>query len=124
MNLSCAIADKNDIDDSGRRADQPEYPVKAIREAILNAMVHRDYSVYTDSRPIQIEMYRDRIEIANPGGLYGKIPIDSLGKARPETRNVILANILELLKVTENRYSGIPTMRTECMHAGMSMPDF
>lgn len=76
---------KTIIDDSGRRADQPEYPVKAIREAILNAMVHRDYSVYTDSRPIQIEMYRDRIEIANPGGLYGKIPIDSLGKARPET---------------------------------------
>lgn len=115
---------KTIIDDSGRRADQPEYPVKAIREAILNAMVHRDYSVYTDSRPIQIEMYRDRIEIANPGGLYGKIPIDSLGKARPETRNVILANILELLKVTENRYSGIPTMRTECMYAGMSMPVF
>lgn len=42
----------------------------------------------------------------------------------PETRNAVLANILELLKVTENRYSGIPTMRTECLNAGLPAPIF
>ncbi len=71
-----------------------------------------------------MEMYRDRIEIANSGGLYGKITIDALGRAHPETRNVVLANILELLKVTENRYSGIPTMRTEMRKAGLPEPVF
>lgn len=67
------------IDDNEHRVDKPEYPVKAVREAILNALVHRDYSVHTENVPIRIEMYRDRMEIINSGGLYGKISIDALG---------------------------------------------
>ena len=85
---------------------------------------HRDYSVHTENVPIRIEMYRDRMEIANSGGLYGKITVDSLGKVRPETRNAALANMLELLKVTENRYSGIPTIRRACKDAGLPAPIF
>lgn len=115
---------KTIIDDNGRRVDKPEYPIKAVREAILNALVHRDYSIHTENIPIRIEMYRDRMEITNSGGLYGKISIDALGKVRPETRNAALANMLELLKVTENRYSGIPTMRAEFLNAGLPTPIF
>ena len=115
---------KTIIDDNGHRVDKPEYPIKAVREAILNALVHRDYSVYTENVPIRIEMYRDRMEIINSGGLYGKISIDALGKVRPETRNAALANMLELLNITENRYSGIPTMRKEFANAGLPAPIF
>lgn len=115
---------KTIIDDNGRRTDKPEYPIKAVREAILNALVHRDYSIHTENVPIRIEMYRDRMEIINSGGLYGKISIDALGKVRPETRNAALANMLELLKVTENRYSGIPTMLREFANAGLPTPIF
>lgn len=115
---------KTIIDDNGIRHDKTEYPIKAVREAILNALVHRDYSIHTENVPIRIEMYRDRMCIINSGGLYGKITIDSLGKVRPETRNAVLANILELLKITENRYSGIPTMRTEFKNAGLPAPIF
>lgn len=115
---------KTIIDDNGHRVDKPEYPIKAVREAILNALVHRDYSVHTENVPIRIEMYRDRMEIINSGGLYGKISIDALGKARPETRNAALANMLELLNITENRYSGIPTMRKEFANAGLPAPIF
>ncbi len=115
---------KTIIDDNGRRIDKPEYPIKAVREAILNSLVHRDYSIHTENVPIRIEMYRDRMEIINSGGLYGKISIDALGKVRPETRNAALANVLELLKVTENRYSGIPTMRIEFANAGLPAPLF
>ncbi len=96
----------------------------AVREAILNALVHRDYSIHTENVPIRIEMYRDRMEVLNSGGLYGKITIDALGKVHPQTRNAALANMLELLKVTENRYSGIPTMRTEFLNAGLPVPVF
>jgi ATP-dependent DNA helicase RecG len=112
------------IDDNGKRHNKPEYPPKAVREAILNGLVHRDYSIHTQNTPVRIEMYRDRIEITNPGGLYGKITIDSLGKLRPDTRNAVLANILELLNVTENRYSGIPTIYSECRAAGLPEPIF
>ena len=56
--------------------------------------------------------------------IYGKITIDALGKVHPETRNAALANMLELLKVTENRYSGIPTMRKEFLDAGLPAPVF
>lgn len=115
---------KTIINDNGQRVDKTEYPIKAVREAILNALVHRDYSIHTENVPIRIEMYRDRMEITNSGGLYGKISIDALGKVRPETRNAALANILELLKVTENRYSGIPTMRNEFANAGLPAPIF
>lgn len=115
---------KTIIDEDGRRSDKPEYPIKAVREAILNALVHRDYSIHTENVPIRIEMYRDRMEIINSGGLYGRISIDALGKVRPETRNATLANILELLKITENRYSGIPTIRTEFSNAGLPAPVF
>lgn len=115
---------KTIIDDNGHRVDKPEYPIKAVREAILNALVHRDYSVHTENVPIRIEMYRDRMEIINSGGLYGKISIDALGKVRPETRNAALTNMLELLNITENRYSGIPTMRKEFANAGLPAPIF
>lgn len=115
---------KTIIDDNGHRADKVEYPIKAVREAILNALIHRDYSIHTENIPIRIEMYRDRMEIINSGGLYGKISINALGKVHPETRNAVLANILELLKITENRYSGIPTMRSEFVNAGLPEPMF
>ncbi len=115
---------KTIIDEDGHRNDKEEYPIKAVREAILNSLVHRDYSIHTENVPIRIEMYRDRMEITNSGGLYGKISIDALGKVRPETRNAVLANMLELLKITENRYSGIPTMRTEFFNAGLPAPEF
>ena len=115
---------KTIIDDNGKRVDKNEYPIKAVREAILNALVHRDYSIYTENTPIRIEMYRDRMEVTNSGGLYGKISIDALGKVHPETRNAALANMLELLNITENRYSGIPTMRREFLNAGLPAPNF
>lgn len=115
---------KTIINSEGKRVDQPEFPIKAVREAVLNALVHRDYSIHSETIPIRIEMYSDRMEIKNSGGLYGRISIDSLGKVRPETRNAALANILETLHITENRYSGIPTIRYEFRKAKLPDPEF
>ncbi len=109
---------------TGKREDRTDYPITALREAILNALVHRDYSVHTEGMPIQITMYEDRIEIKNPGGLYGRIKIDQLGKVQPDTRNPIIATELEVLKVTENRYSGIPTIRRAMHEYGLPQPEF
>ena len=115
---------KTIIDTEGKRQDRVEYPLKAVREIILNALVHRDYSIHTENVPVRLELYRNRMEVISSGGLYGKITLDSLGKVRPDTRNAALANMLELLKVTENRYSGIPTVRMELQKAGLPAPEF
>ena len=115
---------KTIIDENGKRQDKAEYSMIAVREAVLNALVHRDYSIYTENIPISIEMYRDRMEIKSSGGLFGDVPVELLGKIRAETRNAVLINILELLNITENRYSGIPTMRIECQKYGLPEPEF
>ncbi len=112
------------IDETGHRKDFYEYPVKAIREIILNALIHRDYSIHTENAPIRIEMYPDRIEISNPGGLYGRLTLDELGKTKADVRNPFIAAALEIMDTTENRYSGIPTIYAEMKKAGLYEPKF
>lgn len=109
---------------TGEREDQTDYPLLAVREAIVNALVHRDYSIHTEGMPIQILMFENRMEIRNPGGIYGRIKIDQLGKVQPDTRNPVLAAALEVLGITENRYSGIPTIRREMEAYHLRAPEF
>ena len=96
--------------DTLKRDDKTDYPEIVLREAILNALVHRDYS-HSQNKPIEILMFNDRIEIKNPGSVLDNIPISKLGVDHPGTRNPILTGALEVLGVTENRYSGIPTIQ-------------
>ena len=112
------------INDRGIREDVLEYPIKAIREIILNSLIHRDYSIHTENEPIRLTIFDDRIEISNPGGLYGRLSIDELGKVHSDIRNPFIASILEILEVTENRYSGIPTIYAEMKKAGLMEPKF
>lgn len=114
MRIKTIINPKN-----GQRIDETEYPIIAVREAILNSIIHRDLSIHTEAMPIEIIMYKDRLEIHNPGGLYGRITVDTLGKMQPDTRNPVLARAMETLGLTENRYSGIPTIQREMREAGL-----
>ena len=112
------------VNNFGVREDVLEYPIKAIREIILNALIHRDYSIHTENDPIRITIFNDRIEVTNPGGLYGRLTIDDLGKVHSDIRNPFIASILEVLEITENRYSGIPTIYAEMEKAGLMAPKF
>ena len=109
---------------TGERVDRAEYPIEAIREAVLNALIHRDYSHFTEGTPIQINFFADRMEVHSPGGLYGRMTVEDLGKSRPDLRNPALATMSEFLLKTENRYSGIPTIRREMAAAGLPEPVF
>lgn len=109
---------------TGERKDKSDYPITAVREVILNALVHRDYSIHTEGMPIQLQIFPDRLVVTNPGGLYGRIRLSQLGEKQADTRNPVLATALETMKVTENRYSGIPTIRREMREAGLPMPQF
>lgn len=108
----------------GKRVNSVSYPLNAVREAILNALVHRDYSFHTEGMPVRVEMYKDRLEIVNTGGLYGPINISELGRIHTDTRNKNLISILETMEIVENRYSGIPTIKKEMKEAGLPDPIF
>ncbi len=109
---------------TGERIDVPQYPTVAVREAVLNALIHRDYSIHTEGMPIQLDIYSDRMEIINPGGLYGRLTVDQLGFVQADSRNPVLATAMELLEKTENRYSGIPTIRHAMQRQGLPEPVF
>ena len=114
------------IDFNGKRINRTEYPMKALREAVANALIHRDYSTQTENAYISVYMYNDRIEILNPGALYGTNKIEKLGTATTmEARNPTIVRILEeKSSVIENRHSGIPTMRREMKKYGLPEPEF
>ena len=110
--------------DTGLRTDRTEYPINALREIILNALIHRDYSLYTEGTPVQLDFFADRVEVHSPGCLYGRATIEQLGHSRPDLRNPALAVMAETLTDSENRYSGIPTIRREMEAYGLPAPVF
>lgn len=114
------------IDDNGERKNVPEYPMKALKEAVANALIHRDYSINRESAYIYVQIYDDRIEIINPGDLYGNNRMESLGTdVMLEARNKNIVRLLEEKgNIIENRHTGIATMREEMRKMGLPEPEF
>ena len=114
------------------REDLWEYPETALREALVNALVHRDLSALARGTPVQVRMFPDRLEIVNPGGLFGPGTVERLGEEGiSSSRNQALMKLLEDVPVPgrnevvcENRGSGIGAMLAALRQAGMSPPDF
>ena len=91
----------------GARQDIYDYPIIALREAIINAITHRDY-LY-DGAHIYIHMYPEYIDIENPGGLYHGLTLDDLGR-RSLRRNRLIADILHRARYIERVGSGFDRM--------------
>lgn len=114
------------------REDIWEYPEETLREALVNAFAHRDYSPHSRATPVQVQMFPDRLVIMNPGGLYGPVTVDRLGESGVSaTRNQTLMRVLEDLPIPgenrtlcENRGSGIGTMLSSLRAVGMKPPEF
>lgn len=114
------------------REDTWEYPEAALREVIVNALVHRDLSPASRGTQCQIEMYPDRLVVRNPGGLFGPVTVERLGEeGMSSARNSALMQVLEdvpipgsVRTVCENRGSGIRTMIGALRLARMSPPEF
>ncbi|MCK5753543.1 MAG: hypothetical protein KAH46_12675, partial [Mycobacterium sp.] len=116
----------------GGRSDRWDYPETALREAIANACIHRDFSAAARGTQVQMEMFPDRLLVRNPGGLYGPVTEHLLGEEGvSSSRNATLLKILEELpipgedrSVCENRGSGIRAMINALRAANMSLPNF
>ena len=107
-------------ENSPRRIEIEEYPPNAIREAVINSVAHRDYYSY-DS--IQINIFDDRIEISNPGGLPEGLTREFFGK-RSVRRNPINYRLLRDANYVEGLGTGIPKMINEMRKLGLKDPEF
>jgi ATP-dependent DNA helicase RecG len=88
------------------REDMPEISPEAMREAIINAFCHRDYR---DPDYIQIAVYKDRLEIRNPGGLFAGLTIEELRKGNvSKRRNPLVAELLRRIHMVEAWGRGVP----------------
>lgn len=114
--------------EGGLRRDVPDYPMIAVREALANALQHRDYSPQGRGTHIQVNMYSDRLEITNPGGLYGSTTVDNLGKSGiSSTRNEFLSRLLtytpfESGYVAEDKGTGFTVIQSSLANALMPSP--
>jgi len=111
--------------------DEPEIPGIVLREAIVNAVMHRDYSPQVQGRQVQVDVYPDRVEIKNPGGLWGDRTLRNLDEPTSMSRNEALANLLSHLptpggsfRVAENQGSGIQRMKAGMRGHGLPQPVF
>src|SRR5438067_2690763 len=114
---------KSSLIDGLYRRDIPEYPQEAVREAIINAIAHRDYSGFARSSYIQIRMFADRLEVQSPGGLYGTVTEENL-EVEHSTRNRELMRLMEDVHLVENRGSGIKAMLEAMRQANLEPPRF
>lgn len=87
------------------RVTRTVYPEIALREVIANALIHQDFSI-TGTGPL-IEIFDDRIEVSNPGGLLPSKQLDRLIGTQPESRNDLLARAFRRYKICEERGSGL-----------------
>jgi ATP-dependent DNA helicase RecG len=101
----------------------PEYPEEALREALVNAVAHRDYSSYVLGSQVRIEMFADRLEIISPGGLFGPVSLTNLETAQ-SSRNQLLVRLLGEVGLVENRGSGIRAMVSAMREAHLEPPKF
>ncbi|MCD6441967.1 hypothetical protein J7L24_00220 [bacterium] len=105
-----------------KREEVWEYPPNALREAIVNAVCHRDYSI---SGNVKIAIYDDRIEISNPGELMKPLTPSMLKKKHDSIlRNPLIANIFFLIKNIEQWGEGTNKIIQWCVEHGLKDPDF
>ncbi len=105
-----------------QRVEEWEYPIEALREAIINAVCHRDYE---EQGNVQIRIFDDRIEIWSPGLLPKGITLELLEKSHPsKPRNRHIADLFFLMNYIEKWGTGTNRMISECMNHGLPKPTF
>lgn len=103
---------------SGPREEILELPEEALREALVNAMAHRDYRSTSN---MQVNIYKDRVEIWSPGGLVSGLKLKDLGHvSRP--RNLLLFSLMARMNLVENIGSGIKRIRDAVAAYGLKPP--
>jgi ATP-dependent DNA helicase RecG len=109
--------------------DVPEIPLDVVREAVVNAVAHRDYSHFAESEQVRVELYPDRLEVSNPGGIWGGRSEWQLLDGTSRSRNSFLTRLLtdvptgdEDSTMSENQGTGIRYMVGSMKEFGLPLP--
>lgn len=105
-----------------RRIDRWSIPLVAVREAIMNAVVHADYAQI--GSPIRVALYDDRLEVENPGLLPFGLTIEEIQHGVSKLRNRVIGRVFYEMKLIEQWGSGIQRMISACEDAGLAPPEF
>jgi predicted HTH transcriptional regulator len=116
--LTCTTFDK-----TSEKPNKEKYPKRALQEAVINAIVHRDYEI---AEPVRITVFSDRIEIRSPGTLHWGVDREKfkVGKASPKWRNQSFAYLFNKLRLTQSEGQGIPTIIRTMREEGCPDPIF
>ena len=101
-----------------------EYPEEAVREAVVNAIAHRNYE--DSSRQILVKLFADRLEVLSPGAPMKPLTVAKIrkGNCLPCSRNPILGQYLNHLRLMDQRGSGIGRMKEAMLNHGLDMPEY
>jgi predicted HTH transcriptional regulator len=111
------------FDKNSNKPNQVKYPIRALQEAVINAIVHRDYEI---SEPIRITVFINRIEIQSPGALHWGVDREKFlqGRASPKWRNQSFAYLFNKLQLAQSEGQGIPTIIRTMKEEGCPAPIF
>ena len=97
-----------------------ELPTEAIREAIVNAVTHRNF---LDRACVQVAVYDDRVEVTSPGMLYGGLTIEQIKEGGSKIRNRCIAEVFSRMRIIESWGTGIKRMFSSCREYGIRDPE-
>lgn len=108
---------------SGEEKTAAGYPLDAIREAVINALIHRDYSKYAEDKPVYLWVYEDHIQVCSPGGIFGAPDMQYPRSGLRSLRNPKLMEVLETLGALPQENSGLQYMADTMRSAHLEVPE-
>jgi len=120
--LEINISVSTDITSAPREIREPDYPVVALQQFVRNAVMHRSYE--GTNAPVRVYWYSDRIEIQNPGGLYGHVNAQNFGTGVTDYRNPLIAEIMYNLGFAQRFGIGLPLAKEALSKNGNPEPEF
>lgn len=115
------------------RIEESEIPREVLREAIANAVIHREYHEYFQGQPVSVDIFPDRVVVTNPGGLWGGKTLDNIDDGESKCRNAALMQLAQYAPIEANRIgagvvegqgSGIAFMINEMQAWSLPKPQF
>jgi ATP-dependent DNA helicase RecG len=120
--LQINISVASDIISQSLEIQHPDYPIEALRQLARNAVMHRSYE--ETNAPVKVYWFSDRIEILNPGGLFGQVNRENFGQGATDYRNPHLAGVMKDLGYVQRFGYGIPTAKRALEKNGNPPPEF
>ena len=120
--LALNVSVRTRVAGAPRERQRPDYPADALRQLAHNAVMHRSYE--GTHAPVRVHWFSDRVEIASPGGLYGRITRDNFGTGDTDYRNPLLAEIMANLGFAQRFGLGLPLAHRALEANGNPAPEF